>query len=153
MEATKSESVVYDPNACSACGVCEVMCSLFHEGRIGPSFVRCNILRDAFTAEHKLITCLQCNDPPCYDACPSKDKALCIDAAAGVAYINENECDGCGLCVEACPFDPPRIRIHLSKRFAIKCDLCRSRKEGPICVEYCPFQALTFCKTYRRESV
>jgi Fe-S-cluster-containing hydrogenase component 2 len=71
-----------------------------------------------------------------------KDKALCIDQTTGAVYVDENRCTGCGLCVDACPFDPPRIKINAQKNVAFKCDLCRERKGGPICVEYCPFEAL-----------
>jgi Fe-S-cluster-containing hydrogenase component 2 len=67
-----------------------------------------------------------------------------VDGTTGSTYIDESECTGCGLCVDACPFDPPRIRINTGKNVAFKCDLCRGREGGPICVEYCPFQALKF---------
>lgn len=144
MEATKARAVIYHPSVCSACGVCEVVCSLCHEGRVGPSLARSNIVQDAFTAEHRHMICAQCDDPACYLACPSRDKALCIDRATGVTYIDEDECDGCGLCVDACPFDPSRIKFNADKKVAFKCDLCKGREEGPLCVEYCPFQALTF---------
>jgi Fe-S-cluster-containing hydrogenase component 2 len=146
MEAIRSKAVVYHPDVCSACGICEMVCSLWHEGRVGPALARVNILRDAFSGNHRHWICQQCDDPPCYDACPSKDKAFCIDRVTGVTYINEDECDGCGLCIEACLFDPPRIKFHTSKRIAFKCNLCKGREEGPLCVEYCPFQALTFSK-------
>ena len=146
MEDTRSGAIVYQQGLCSACGVCEVMCSLWHEGMVGPAFARSNILRDPFTAKHRHITCPQCDDPACYFACPIKDKALCIDKATGVIYINEGECNGCGLCVGACPFDPSRIKLHAMKKVAFKCDLCMGRKEGPLCVEYCLFQALIFPK-------
>jgi len=146
MGDTKSGPIVYHPNVCSACGVCEVMCSLWHEGEIGPALARSNIIRDAFTAKHRHVICLQCDDPGCYFACPNRDKALCIDRATGVVFINEDECDGCGLCIDACPFDPSRIKFNAGKKVAFKCDLCKGREGGPLCVEYCPFKALTFRK-------
>jgi Fe-S-cluster-containing hydrogenase component 2 len=48
--------------------------------------------------------------------------------------------------MDACPFDPPRIKAHPEKSVAFMCDLCRGRAEGPICVEYCNFDALTVAK-------
>jgi Fe-S-cluster-containing hydrogenase component 2 len=144
MEDTRSGAILYHPSLCTACGVCEVVCSLWHEGAVGPVFARSNIIRDPFTAEHRHRTCPQCEDPACYLACPTGDKALCIDRATGVIYVDESECNGCELCIDACPFDPPRIKFNACKKVAFKCDLCRGREEGPLCVEYCPFQALTF---------
>jgi Fe-S-cluster-containing hydrogenase component 2 len=135
--------IIYNADACSACGACEIMCSLWHEGIAGPASARLNIIREPFTHKHHQIICPQCHNPPCYAACPGKDRALCIDGVTGAVYINENECDGCGLCIDACPFDLPRIKLNAVKKVAIKCDLCRGREDGPICVEYCPFQALT----------
>jgi len=84
--------------------------------------------------------------PKCYDACPNQDKALCIDEATGVTYINADECDGCGTCIEVCPFDPPRIKMRPQKPIAFKCDLCRDRAEGPICIEYCGFESLSLAR-------
>ncbi len=64
----------------------------------------------------------------------------------GVKYINAEECDGCGECIEACPFDPPIIKMHPEKNVAFMCDLCQGRAEGPTCVEYCSFEALTYVR-------
>lgn len=138
----KSVMLVHDPNACAGCGVCEVMCSLYREGMLGPALARIHIVRRPFTVEHGHDVCRQCPSPSCYFACPSKDKAICIDGTTGTAYIDEGGCTGCGMCVDACPFDPPRIKINAEKNVAFKCDLCRGRDGGPICVEFCPFGAL-----------
>ena len=143
MEAPKSGVIVYNPSACAACGACELVCSLWREGIAGPALARLNIVRDAFTANHTCIICQQCPYPSCYYACPSRDTALCIDEATGARYINGDECNGCGLCVDACPFDPPRLKLNTEKQVVFKCDLCRGREEGPVCIEYCPLQALS----------
>ncbi len=73
-----------------------------------------------------------------------KDEALCIDEEMGARYINEDKCTGCGMCIDACSFSPSRIELGTKKKFAFKCDLCKGREEGPICVEYCPTEALRF---------
>jgi Fe-S-cluster-containing hydrogenase component 2 len=150
MEALKSGTIVYDPSRCSACGVCEIMCSLWHEGVVGPALARANIIREAFTAKHRHIACQQCLYPGCYYACPLPDKALCIDEATGAVYVNEAECIGCELCIDACPLEPPRIKYNAEKKVAFKCDLCKDREPGPLCVEYCPFQALTYVTKDKR---
>ena len=134
--------IVHDQNVCTACGICELMCSLYHEDLYSPSLSRSRINRQPFTADHEYYVCQQCQSPECYEACPLKDSAIYIDTATGIVYINEDECTGCGECVNACPFDPPRITISVKNNTAFKCDLCKGREDGPICIEYCPFQAI-----------
>ena len=85
--------------------------------------------------------------PGCYEACPLKGRALCIDEQTGIKYINAEECDGCGNCIAGCPFTPSRIKTHPEREISFKCDLCRGREEGPICVEYCNFEALSVART------
>jgi Fe-S-cluster-containing dehydrogenase component len=141
-EVTRPGMIVYDSNACTGCGVCEVVCSLYHEGEVRPALSRSHLVREPFTAKHRYFVCQQCHSPKCYSACSLKDQAMRIDHKTGIILIDESICTGCGMCIEACPFDPPRIRINPDKNTVFKCDLCMGRKNGPICIEYCPFQAL-----------
>ena len=138
--------LVYHPENCTGCGLCDLMCSLYHEGEQGQVLSRGELEGNRLTYDFTFSVCRQCSSPHCYDACPLQDKALCIDEATGVKYINAAECDGCGVCIEACPFDPPGIKLHPEKNVAFMCDLCRDRDEGPICVEYCSFEALTYAE-------
>jgi Fe-S-cluster-containing hydrogenase component 2 len=142
LTAPRSPVLVHNSEVCAGCGVCEVMCSLYHEGALGPALARAHVVRNPFTAEHTHSTCRQCCSPSCYFACPLKDRAMRIDSDSGTTYVDESECTGCGKCIEACPFDPPGIKINAEKNVAFKCDLCRRRENGPVCVEYCPLQAL-----------
>jgi len=121
-----------------------LMCSLYHEGAQGLTLSRAQIVRDPITSDVSFNVCQQCLSPSCYFACPLRDEALCIDEKTGARYINEGECIGCEMCIEACPFNPSRIKLNVEKKIAFKCDLCRGREGGPICVEYCPMEALKF---------
>ena len=134
--------ILHDPEVCTGCGLCDLMCSLYHEGEQGQALSRGELVGDRLTADFTFNVCRQCPSPSCYDACPRQDTALCIDEVTGVKYINGEECDGCGECIEACPFDPPRIKLHPEKSTAFMCDLCRGRAEGPACLEHCNFSAL-----------
>lgn len=120
-----------------------MMCSLYHEGEQGPALSRSGVVRDPFNYDFTFNVRQQCPSPSCYFACPLKDQARLIDEETGARYINADECIGCGACIKACPFDPPRTKLHNEKKIAITCDLCKDRREGPICVEYCPMHALT----------
>ena len=131
---------------CAGCNTCEIVCSLTHDGLVGPCFNRIFVEKDVRTMYHTIHSCKHCPDHPCYEACPKKGEAMLIDSA-GLVYINEENCIGCGLCLKSCSFDPPRINMvksadkHLRK--AKKCDLCRTRKEGPACVEWCPVRCIS----------
>jgi Fe-S-cluster-containing hydrogenase component 2 len=103
---------------------------------------RNDLARDPFNAAYIFNVCQQCRSPNCYFACPNKDKALCVDTTTGVKYVNIANCVGCGKCNKACPFNPPRANVQPVKNVSFKCDLCRDRPEGPICVEYCTMHAL-----------
>ncbi|HEY3424508.1 MAG TPA: 4Fe-4S dicluster domain-containing protein [Negativicutes bacterium] len=129
-----------DVSLCAGCTSCEIVCGLVHEGKSSPAINRIFVERGTSSMIHKIHACQHCAEHPCYDKCPRKDTAMCIDEN-GTVYINEEHCIGCSLCIKACVFDPPRINFVKSKdktqRKAKKCDLCRTRPEGPACVEYC----------------
>jgi Fe-S-cluster-containing hydrogenase component 2 len=137
-----STRIVHNPNLCAGCGVCGLMCAFYHEKEYGHSLARNELLRDPFNADYTFHVCQQCTSPNCYFACPKKDAALCVDDKTGVKYVNTAECLGCGSCSSACPFTPPRANVHPVKKVSFMCDLCRDRKDGPICVEYCTMHAL-----------
>jgi len=137
-----SALIVPDPNICAGCGVCGLMCAFYHEKEYGHSLARNELVRDPFNAAYTFHVCQQCKSPNCYFACPKKDVALCVDKKTGVKYVNTAECLGCGSCSDACPFTPSRANVQPVKKVSFKCDLCRGRKDGPICVEYCTMHAL-----------
>jgi Fe-S-cluster-containing hydrogenase component 2 len=137
-----SARIVHDPNICAGCGVCELMCAFYHEKEYGHSLARNELSRDPFNAAYTFHVCQQCKSPNCYFACPKKDVALCVDKKTGVKHVNIAECLGCGSCSNACPFTPPRANVHPVNKVSFKCDLCRGRENGPICVEYCTMHAL-----------
>lgn len=143
MEGFGNHIVQYSPeySLCAGCEACSIMCGLVHEGYTGPLNARIKLNLGTRSMIHEVLSCQQCDDHPCYEACPLQDKAMNIDADTGIVYVDESFCVGCGLCVKACKFDPPRISIRKSnvKRGAkaVKCDLCRDNPEGPQCIKYC----------------
>lgn len=76
--------------------------------------------------------------------------ALHIDTEhMNVRRVDAENCTGCKLCIEACPFIPSRISFDPDMNIAIKCDLCRNTpywdKSGKqACVEVCPTKAIKF---------
>lgn len=140
--------VQYSPqySFCAGCNSCEAVCSLVHDKVVGPTYHRVFLQRGG-TRDMvcQVLSCQHCLDHPCYDACPKQDVAMKIDEN-GIVYVVEEDCIGCGKCIKACRFETPRINLaknaERKKWAAKKCDLCRTRPEGPACVEYCPVRCI-----------
>ena len=138
-----SGKVVADLEVCHQCGICEMVCSLYHEGAFSPSFSRISLSRNPFTGEGVVEVCRQCAYPDCYFVCPVD--AITIDDETGARVIVQEECNGCGKCAQSCPFnEKDTILRHSSKdKVYLKCDLCQG-KEIPECVANCPNEALVY---------
>lgn len=46
-----SGELVHVPDVCTGCGICELMCSLYHEGVQGPALARLQVVNDPFTSD------------------------------------------------------------------------------------------------------
>ena len=140
--------VQYSPeySFCTGCVSCTIMCGLTHEGFTGRGNSRIQVDMDARSLVHHVLACQQCDDHPCYEACPKKDEAMCIDPDTGIVYINEENCIGCGKCQKNCRFTPSRISMKKHKERtkwkAVKCDLCRGNPKVPQCIKWCPVRCL-----------
>lgn len=155
-EVPKAGCIQWNSEECIQCARCVMACAAYHEGAVAPQLSRIRWVEDnpfnGFVYPMPLF-CQQCDYPECYFACPLPDQALCIDSATGTRYINREKCLGtsCGKCVEACPFEPSRISLDAELNTAIMCDLCKDRAGGPVCVEVCDRQALTFVPREERK--
>ena len=129
MSETKHIWIARDYSRCSGCRLCEIACSLYHEGRVWPeaSRVRVFMLVPGVEIPH---LCVQCSDYPCVDSCPVN--ALSIDKQTEAVIVDKDKCTGCGECIEACPGKIPYI--HPAENYAVICDLCGGE---PKCVEAC----------------
>jgi len=126
--------VACDPDKCTGCGICEYVCSLEKEKVFNPKKSRIRSLR-LYPMVSISMTCRNCEDPVCVSACPRK--ALEQSKETGVILVDDEKCDGCGWCIEACEFGA--ITIHPETRVVVICDLCEGK---PKCVEWCPEEAL-----------
>ncbi|MEM2907632.1 MAG: 4Fe-4S dicluster domain-containing protein [Candidatus Hadarchaeales archaeon] len=118
--------VFCDPEKCTGCRTCELVCSGVHEKVFNPKKSRIRVLRRE-PAIDVALTCRQCADPPCARACPS---GAIRRTKTDVVEVDAARCIGCSLCVEACPFGA----ISIIKGKAAKCDLCGG---DPACVKQC----------------
>jgi carbon-monoxide dehydrogenase iron sulfur subunit len=125
-----------DPSKCVGCCVCEYVCSMEHEKTYNPTKSRIRVVRlNPFV--NMAMACRLCQDPQCVIACPRE--ALLQSEETGVIMVDEEMCNGCAWCVEACDFGA--IQLHPERRVAFLCDLCEGE---PQCVEWCPEEALDF---------
>jgi Fe-S-cluster-containing hydrogenase component 2 len=143
----------FDQEACTGCGTCEMVCSSRHGNIINPKWSCITIYYDPAECEPSSDICLQCRYPSCLYACPSN--AMSVDKATGAKYVDYEKCTACGSCYKACPFTPDRAMIKClaedGKEKYFKCDLCRDRDEGPLCVRFCTAKALIFTTAQARK--
>jgi len=132
------EKVLFvDPEKCTGCKVCELICSLHHENEINPMKSRIHCMSWEDEGIDVPMVCQQCEVPMCEAVCPAK--ATYRDPQTGAMLINEDVCLGCRMCILACPFGGPSVNPDTRK--TIKCDLCQGE---PQCVEFCVTKALQY---------
>ncbi len=122
---------------CTGCSLCQLACSQRLFGGYNPGRAVIKIEHRRENLYHLPIVCTQCENAYCANVCPFK--AIKVDEKTDARIVDDEKCDGCGLCVEYCPIgviflDPDTDKV-------VKCDLCGG---DPQCVKSCPTDALTF---------
>ena len=125
-----------DPEKCVGCSICEFACSWEKEQVLNPLKSRIRIIRGPPFIQ-LATTCRQCEDTPCIKACP-KD-ALHQSEETGAILVEDEKCDGCKWCLEACQYGA--IRYDVEANTVVICDLCDG---NPKCKEMCPEEAIDF---------
>ena len=145
-------AIVSDLNRCIGCLSCAVACKLENDVQLGS----CNIevarigpnpknAGDRFPDVEMYfipIMCQHCAEPDCVRVCPAE---ACYKAEDGCVLIDKRKCDGCGLCVAACPYEVGYLHRH--ENVVQKCNLCQHRVHAglePACVVQCGGRALVF---------
>ena len=129
--------VTVDTDKCVGCRICEYVCSMEKSKVFNPTRSRIRVIR-IYPHTNASLSCRLCEDAPCVVACPRK--ALTQSEENGVIAVNDDLCNGCGWCIEACDFGA--ICLDPEKKVIRVCDLCATRAGGPACVEWCPEEAL-----------
>lgn len=119
---------------CNGCGLCELICSLAHEGYVNRE---CSRIRIGGVLRPLPLLCLQCEQPLCLEHCP----VSAIERADGLITVDYDRCISCRCCVITCPFGG--THEDCSGRM-IRCDLCGG---DPECAAYCPTGALSISLT------
>jgi len=127
--------VLPNPDTCTGCRLCEVICSFNKSCNCDPFIGRIGVGKYEINSIENPVVCRQCEEPECVQVCPVG--ALVKDPFTGVVEYDQGKCIKCGLCTKACPWGS----IWKNKRdgFILKCDLCGG---DPECVKYCPTNSL-----------
>jgi len=136
-ESAKWKMISCDPEKCTGCSVCEYICSLTKEKAFSSQKSRIRTLR-LHPLVNISVACRLCSPAPCVTACPRD--ALKQSEETGIIIVDDDKCDGCGWCIEACDYGA--ILLHPDLKKVRICDLCKDEKEGPRCVKWCPEEAL-----------
>jgi len=152
--------VFANPKLCIGCDTCLAACAEAHMAAGTQPQPRLAIVRSSNASTP--MTCHQCDNAPCVAVCPVNALTIGKDGIA----LDESTCNGCELCVPACPFGvmtlsggiehenahgivgggvasnamselPGKVTVKL----AGKCD-CNIAKNGAECVKACPTDAL-----------
>lgn len=131
-------ALFYNPESCTGCHLCELVCSFTHFRKSLTSLSRVIIYKDKTTATFIPTVCVSCPGMPCAQVCP--ENAIVRDSKTGMPKVLEDKCLGkeCGKCVPACPYYAIRFEPK-AYPYPITCDLCDG---DPQCVKVCWSNAL-----------
>jgi carbon-monoxide dehydrogenase iron sulfur subunit len=122
---------------CTGCRLCELVCAVKHDGISNPARSRIKVMKWEMEGLYIPMSCQQCQDAPCVNACPVK--ALSRDEDLGRVVLDYDVCIGCRTCVSVCPFGA--MSFNTIDRKVFKCDLCEG---DPQCVRFCDRKAVDF---------
>ncbi|MBY6188507.1 dimethylsulfoxide reductase subunit B [Marinobacter hydrocarbonoclasticus] len=156
MQVKQQYGFYVDASKCTGCKTCHVSCKDKNDLPVGVIWRRVyeygggewapqadgTMKQDVF-AYYMSIGCNHCSKPPCVEICPTG--AMHKRAKDGIVRVDTEQCIGCEMCAEMCPYDAPQY--DKAKGHMTKCDGCFERIDmglKPICVESCPMRALDF---------
>ncbi|HEX2051723.1 MAG TPA: 4Fe-4S dicluster domain-containing protein [Actinomycetota bacterium] len=86
--------------------------------------------------------CKHCRSAACLEVCPT---GSIVRTEFESVYVQPDVCNGCGMCVVACPFGVIDRRADDGR--AWKCTLCYDRQKAdltPACAQACPTKSIQF---------
>ena len=129
--------LMIDYEKCTGCRLCELVCSVKHEGVSNPARSRIKIVKWEWEGRYVPMSCQQCESAPCQAVCPVK--AISRNGEMGRVEVDYDVCIGCRMCVAVCPFGAMGFN-PLAKK-VIKCDFCDGE---PQCVRFCEPKAVQY---------
>jgi Fe-S-cluster-containing hydrogenase component 2 len=131
-----TKMIVTNPDVCTGCRVCENVCSLVHFGECNPAKARIRVMRWETLGIDVPVTCLQCEEAPCAESCPTN--AIQRNAKTGAMETDEDLCIQCHMCALVCPFGATLLGPEDE---ILRCDFCGG---DPECVKLCEQAAIQY---------
>ncbi len=122
---------------CTGCRLCELVCSVKHDGVSNPTRSRIKVMKWETEGLYIPMSCQQCQDAPCLNACPMS--AISRNEELARVEVDYDICIGCRTCVSVCPFGA--MSFNGIDRKVIKCDLCDG---DPQCARFCDIKAVEY---------
>ena len=122
------DKLIVEPEKCIGCLLCQFACSKDSGKYRGEQLSKMRIWENEEAGIRKQLVCIQCDEHYCVEAC-SVD-AIIFNSELNIYFVKQDECIGCGQCVDACPHDG----VFMGPEYALKCDLCGG---SPRCAEAC----------------
>lgn len=130
-----------DLDRCIGCCACSVACSAGNQRSPGAAYVAVEEVvraRDGgLWGSFAHRRCFHCAEAACVEVCPTG----ALSKWNGLTKVAAERCSGCGYCVDACPFQVPRLRDgEVSK--CVGCVEQLEDRQAPWCERTCPSQAI-----------
>jgi carbon-monoxide dehydrogenase iron sulfur subunit len=138
--------ILVEETLCSGCMACEIACVQQHDGVFGTSTARIRVVKQEANGLDRPHVCQLCDPAPCIESCPTS--ALYREHPSAPIQLLPDDCIGCGICVEACPYG--MVSIHPQTMLALICDLCGG---DPACVKRCATGAIRFAEHAMKSTV
>ncbi len=140
----------FDQSRCSGCNACAVACKNWNGLPAGPlKYLKIYEYEKGSFANVRIhfqwVPCYHCEEPVCVSGCPCQ--AMYKEEKYGAVLIDSQQCDGCRICYDLCPYGAPVFENDETGVKAQKCTMCIDRLElgeQPICALACRNRALDF---------
>lgn len=128
--------IIVQEYKCTGCRACEFACSFKQKQFFHYNYSLIRVIKNKKMEGFFIpILCFHCDEMYCAKECPTD--AIKRDSKTGLVTLDKQLCNGCGSCLDLCPWSAPIIDDV--EGVAKICDFCQG---DPLCVKFCSPGAL-----------